>query len=282
MNRFVLPLAALGLLIGGCGEKTSAPVVRPAAPRGVFRVSGDRQVTLYWLANTERDLTGYRIYWSSCANGPDCPYEPVGAMAATPRVTYEQFVVTDLSNGTRRFYAVSAVNRAGQESELSKEDVSATPRPEGSGLAIRNFVTDTTNVGYDFSLFERLDTTNPPADIFYGYYVDANEFLHQQIFVPDYSTDIQDAGYAQSLDAVSVAPDSGWSPSGTVEAIRGHVYVVWTRENTFAKFMVTAAGPSQVVVDWAYQPSVGNPELRARRVPPEGPGARRPIVWLKR
>jgi hypothetical protein len=282
MNRLVPALLGLAICLGGCSEKSTAPHSAPAAPRGLFRVSGDRQVTLYWLANTERDLAGYRIYVSPCATGPGCPYTSVGAITPTADVTYEQYAITGLTNGERSFFAVAAVNRAGQESALSKEDVSGTPRPAGTGLAIRNFLTDTTGIGYDFSMFVRTNGTDPPTDIFYGYSVDANDYLHQQIFVPDYNTDIQDAGYATSLDAVAVAPDSGWSPSGTVEAIRGHVYVVWTRENTFAKFMVTAAGPGQVVLDWAYQPDIGNPELSAKRPPAEGGGRRRPIVWLKR
>ena len=122
---------------------------------------------------------------------------------------------------------------------------------------------------------------DPPADIFFGYYVDTTGFIHQQIFVPDYSTDIQDAGYVSSLDAVDFAPESGWSPSGTVEAVAGHAYVVWTRDNHYAKFRVTAVGPTQVMLDWAYQIDPGNRELKAGPAAGEGASQRRPIVWLR-
>ena len=282
MNRLLLPLLALGILLGGCSEKTTAPVAPPAAPRGLYSVTGDRQVTLVWLANTESDLAGYRVYEAPCATGKDCPYERIAAFSAPANSQYVQYVVTGLTNGVKRYYAVAAVNRAGVESALSYDDVHDTPRPAGTGLVLNNFMVYTRDVGYDFSAFARTNTTDPPADIFFGYYEDTTGFVHQQIFVPDYSTDIQDAGYVSTLDMVDFAPDSGWSPSGTVEAIQGHAYVVWTRENNFAKFRVTAVGPTQVTLDWAYQTDPGNGELKARRAAQEGVLQRRPGVWLRR
>jgi hypothetical protein len=283
MNRLLLPLLALGILLGGCSEKTTtAPVRPPAAPRGLFSVTGDRQVTLVWLANTEADLAGYRIYEAPCASGSSCPYTRVAAIPATTGTEYVEYVVTGLTNGETRFFAVSAVNRAGMESDLSYNDIFDTPRPAGSGLALNNFMVYALNIGYDFSAFARTNTTGPPTDIFYGYYEDTTGFIHQQVFVPDYSTDIQDAGYTSSLDAVDFAPDSGWSPSGTVEAVAGHSYVVWTRDNHYAKFRITAVGPTQVTLDWAYQIDPGNRELKAKPATEEGATQRRPVVWLRR
>jgi len=193
-------------------------------------------------------------------------------------------VVTDMANGETRFFAVAAVNRAGAESYLSYDDVFDTPRPAGTGLVLNNFRVSGTNTGYDFSAFSRTNTIDLPADIFYGFYEDTTGFIHQQVFVPDYGTDIQDAGYVTSLDEVDFAPDpeSGWSPSGTVEAVAGHAYVVWTRNNHFAKFRVTAVGPTQIVLDWAYQVDPGNRELKARPATEEGAAQRRPIAWLSR
>jgi hypothetical protein len=282
MNRLLLPLLALGILLGGCSEKSTAPVPPPAAPRGLTSVTGDGRVTLVWLQNTESDLSGYRVYQAPCADGADCPYVRIGAFNASPGEDTVRYVVTGLTNGERRFYAVAAVNRAGSESALSKNDVDDTPRPAGTGLAINNFVVYSNAIGYDFSAFARTNSTGPPADVYYGYYEDTTGFVHQQVFVPDFSTDIQDVGYVATLDQVDFAPDSGWSPSGTVEAIPGHAYVVWTRENTFAKFRVTAAGPAQVTLDWAYQTDPGNGELKAKRATGEGALRLRPLVWLRR
>ena len=277
MNRLLLPLLALGVLVGGCNESTSPrDVYPPAAPRGLYSVTGDHQATLRWLANTESDLGGYRIYQSPCASGPDCPYARIAV------TTRDEFVVTGLTNGETRFFAVAAVDRAGNESDLSYEDVFDTPRPEGFARALGSYLSAPATAGYDFSGYAVRPWDAAETDLFYGFYVDTGGGVHQQVFVPDFGTDIQDAGYATTLDAVDFAPGpgEGWSPSGTVEAIVGHCYVVWTRDNHFAKFRVTSVGPGRLVFDWAYQVDPGNRELRAKPAREEGASRRRPIVWL--
>jgi len=283
MNRslLVLPLMLLGVLLAGCHDHPVAPPVPPAAPRGLASVTGDGRATLGWLANTEPDVVGYRIYEGPCG-GIDCDYTRIAAIAAPAGAGYVEYVVTGLTNGVTRFFAVAAVNQAGAESELSYDVVFDTPRPAGAGLVLNNYLVHDTDVGYDFSAYARTDIVDPPADIFFGYYEDTTGFVHQQVFVPDYSTDIQDAGYVASLDQVDFAPDaeSGWSPSGTAEAVPGHAYVVWTRDNHFAKFRVTAVGPAQITIDWAYQVDPGNRELKARPATEEGASRRRPIRWL--
>jgi hypothetical protein len=287
----LLSLLALAVLtVWGCGEdhKTN-PVIPPAAPRGLFSVTGNHQVTLVWYSNTESDVTAYRVYQAPCSSGDDCPYRFVAEVPANDE-QFTECVVTGLTNGETRYYGVTAVNRRGGESGLSKEDVYDTPRPAGAGLALSNaFVPGARNVGYDFSAFARTDTVPPPTDIYYGYYVDSADYVHQQIFVPDYGTDIQDAGYADPniyadpLDMTGWAPSDGWSPTGTVEAILGHNYVVWTRDDHFAKFRITAVSPGSVTLDWAYQIDAGNHELRAHPASdPEQATRLRPVVWLRR
>jgi hypothetical protein len=280
-------LVILGL--GGCSDDHHTnPVLPPAAPRGLFSVTGDREVTLWWYSNTEPDVVTYRVFDGSCPSGDDCPYTLIAEVPALQQ-EYMSCVVTGLANGVTRFYAVAAVNRAGAESPLTYNDVFDTPRPAGRGLVLSNFlVPEATGFGYDFSAFQRTSTTDVPTDIFFGYYEDTTGYIHQQVFVPDYGTNIQDAGYASSLDAVDYAPvdengvPTGWSPTGTVEATAGHNYVVWTRDDHFAKFRVISVSPTHVMVDWAYQLAPGNVELRARPAAGEGPSGRRPLMWLRR
>ncbi len=291
MHRFLLPLLALGILVGGCHDSTSPrDTSAPAAPRGLYGVTGDGRVTLHWVGNSEPDLAAYRIWINeaSCSGGTDCTYRRIDEIAASPAGQYVEYVVTGLTNGELRFFAVSALDRAGNDSPLTYDDVWDTPRPAGTGKVVTNYLRAPGTAGYDFSAYQSggggvLDWTDAATDMFYGRYVDNSGFVYQQIFVPDYATNIQDAGFATTLDAVDFAPDvaDGWSPSGTVEAVPGHCYVVWTRDNHFAKFRITAADSSRVAFDWAYQTDPGNRELRAQRAPREG-AARRPIVWLSR
>jgi hypothetical protein len=44
--------------------------------------------------------------------------------------------------------------------------------------------------------------------------------------------------------------------------VEGHVYVVWTWDDHYAKVRVVSISPNSVVLDWAYQVDRGNPELR--------------------
>lgn len=254
----LLALAAVGL--AGCDDSSTAPrdVTPPAAPRGVFSVTGDQSVTIGWLANTEADVAGYRIYMAPCASGTTCPYDRVGSTAST------QFVATALPNGVTRYFAVAAVDRAGNESALSAEDVFDTPRPRGSGT-LTNSATAPASAGWDFSAFTVRPFDNAATDVYFNY--NGSVYLMVGLDI----TDLQDAGYTTSFDEAGYSPvgnTAGWSPTHTVELIPGHTYYVWTRDDHYAKFRVTGLSPGLVSFDWGYQTAVGNPELHARRSRP--------------
>jgi len=271
MSKALFSLVAATLLVAGCrddGPTRPRDVTPPAAPRAVRSVTGDGEVLLTWLANTENDVAGYRVYEAPCASGSSCPYDRVGSTTGT------QFVVHDLANGVTRYFAIAAYDDAGNESALSYDEVFDTPRPEGTGLMLDNFATTPATSGYDFSAFVVRSFDNTQTDIYFG--SRNGVFL---MIAPFEDTEIQDAGYASSLDAVDFAPATGWSPSGTAELIVGHCYVVWmSQENRYAKFRVTDLTPSRVTVDWAYQTDTGNRELKAQ--PTTRPArVRRPAVW---
>lgn len=260
--RNLIWIAAAAVLAAGCNDTNEPRDLRaPAAPRGLYSTTGDHEVVLRWLANTERDVAGYKVYEGPCADGPDCPYDLVAVTGGT------SFRVTGLANGRTRFFAVSAYDHAGNESPLSYEDVFDTPRPEGFGEVLRNAATDPDRSGWDFSAFDVVPFDAEETDVYFT----TREGV-PVMYAPFTDTDIQDAGFTGSLDDVDYAPASGWSPSGTVELILGHSYVVWTYEDRFAKFRVTSVTADRVVFDWAYQTDPGNRELKAR---PAGPRVRR-------
>jgi hypothetical protein len=104
--------------------------------------------------------------------------------------------------------------------------------------------------------------------------------VQPNVFVPN---DIQDAGYASSLDAVDFSPvgqTAGWSPTGTVELIPGHCYIVWTWDDHYAKFRVTGLSATTVSLDWAYQTATGNPELHAHPTH-TAVNSPRTVAWLR-
>jgi hypothetical protein len=262
-------------LLAGCRNDPARPrdLTPPAAPRGLYSVTGDHAVYLSWYRNTESDIAGYRIYMAPCETGSSCPYERIGSTGGTT------FTAEGLVNGVTRFYAVAAYDFAGNESDLSYETIFDTPRPEGFGALVSSYLSSPAVSGWDFSGARVRPYDDAATDMFYGH-----NGSSLNMFVPDFETDIQDAGYATSLDAVDFAPNGGWSPTGSVELIEGHCYVVGTRDNHYAKFRVTnviaqSTGPPRVEFDWAYQVDPGNGELRARPTREEGSG-RRPITWI--
>ncbi len=258
--------------LAGCNDDdnhVTAPHVRPAAPEGVYSVTRSQSVVLHWLPNTQGGIAGYRLYQSDAANGD---YVRIGSVGAST----DSFVVTGLANGVTRFFAVSAVDGAGAESDLSYETVYDTPRPEGIGAAMVNLRKPNSGTGWDFSAQLARGWTDPQVDVFYD-----DTLGTALIYAADLNTDIQDAGYAASLDHVDFAPASGWSPTGSVEVIPGHCYVVWTRDNHFAKFQVKSYSTSAVVFDWAYQVDAGNGELRARPVRHGNPAVLEQALSLK-
>lgn len=268
---YLLPVAALAILIAGCRDGSVAPrdVTPPAAPRGLYSVTGDQQVTMRWLENTEGDVAGYRIYQAPLENGADGPYYRVGTTTST------SFVLGGLSNGVTKYLAVAAVDDYGNESDLSYDTIFDTPRPAGFGATLTNFLDGVTGAGWDFSVASTRASNDVATDIYFG-----DNGSIGQLFARDTQTDIQDMGFASSLDAIDYAPSAGWSPTGTVEAIAGHCYVVWTRDNHFAKFRITSVSGAAVVFDWAYQTDPGNGELLVARVTGDGPQDR-PVTWLR-
>lgn len=254
---------ALALLVLGAGcdlnPDNHDPVVvivdetPPAAPSGVVSITGDEQVQLIWNACLEPDLAGYRVYWSPAPSGP---YE---LMATTNVPRYSD---RDVENGVTYFYAVTAFDDSGNESDLSREIVHDTPRPEGENLVLMNAAGTSWELsGYDFDHYVRRPWSSVDADMFF-----VIESGRPSMAAGDPDTDLQDAGYHELSD-LDWAPPAGWTGEDRVTLVVGHSYYVWTRDDHYAKFRVTALDLVQgrVVVDWAFQIDPSNPELRVGR-----------------
>ena len=119
MNRWIKALTAalfFGVLAGcGGGDGGTIPVdtstqivVPPAAPTSLSVEPGDQVNTVQWPA--VQTATSYNLYWSETA--------PVSKLSARITGAVSPYQHTGLANGTLIYYAVTALNAAG-ESELS-------------------------------------------------------------------------------------------------------------------------------------------------------------------
>ncbi len=242
-------LLVASLPFAGCDCCSNPDETPPAVPRGVTSVTGDESVTLYWYPNREPDLEGYRIYRG---------FAPTGYYDLVASSVSAYWVDQSVENGDTYYYAVSAYDCEGNESELSYDLVHDTPRPEGRGVVLWDYWQYPNDAGFNFSegMVQPWDART--TDIFYDCDPDLETpFMNCR----DEETDIQDFGYIDSLDDIDWAPEDGWSGLGWVELIRGHGYIVWTRSNHFAKFRVTHIEGEYIKLDWAYQIDPGNPEL---------------------
>jgi hypothetical protein len=254
-------LFGLSFIFIGCEEKIyvfKPDYTPPSVPKGLYSITGDETVCLFWEENDEEDFAEYRVYR---AKEGDEYYKRI-ARTKIARFTDED----NLKNGTTYFYAVSAVDYDGNESDLSDETYD-TPRPEGSGEIIQDYERFPRTSGYDFSEKKVVSYNDEDADI----YLDYNDYYKVYFLcVRDEYTDIQDFGYTDSLDEVNVSPETGWSELGWVEVILGHSYIIWTRDNHFAKLRVEGfvrcydSRCYGIAFDWAYQVDEGNPELAPR------------------
>lgn len=266
MKRTILGMMILAAaFVAGCDEDndhliSNSDHVAPPVPQGVYSVTGDQEVLLYWLPvdDVEGDFDSYIVYRSD--HDPDTGYLEIG------QTTQEYFIDDEVINGHTYYYAVSSLDKDGNLSDLSYELVFDTPRPQGANAILFDFASQSSFAGWDFSARQTVSYTSSACDI-YLEYVSGDEVFYFDVAAAD--IDIQDMGYTGNLDDIDYSPDAGWSLNGWCEVILGHTYVIWTADNHYAKVRVTAIAADHIVFDWAYQVAPGNPELKPmpKRIP---------------
>ena len=241
------------MLAVGCDHFDNYDHRPPEPPRNISTVTGDNRVDVYWDDNTERDLAGYNVYYSYSYHGD---YELIGSTETNSFVDY------GASNGVTYYYAVTAYDYNGNESDLSSDVVYDTPRPEGFNQAIFDYNLSPNNSGYDFSDYLVVPFDDNAADFFFENY---NGEFYLDIWD---DSDIQDMGSTNDIWDISYAPSGGWVDKNPdenikyVKAVPGHTYVIWTWDNHFAKVRIKTITNERVVFDWAYQLVEGNKELK--------------------
>lgn len=263
----VLVLALL-LPLPGCDDDP-VDTQAPAVPTGVFTVTGEGVVSVYWSDLDQADLAGYAVYRHDGDDPVHGAYDWLGDVAWDENFDEDSllhwFDDSDVEDGRTYYYAVLAYDTSGNESSLSWETIDDTPRPEGYEVLLYDrYGSYPDRSGFDFSEQDdgRTDWDSPAADIYVAY----------SGGVPFVYTARPDIVYLQDLgtisfSAVDEAPTSGYSAIGIAELIEGHVYAVAIvvdpeRNVHYAKFYVYAITAAAVEIDWAYQVDEGNPELK--------------------
>ena len=120
----MVTLLASNLALAQDSEDTT----EPSDVENIAAVAGDEQITLTWDAATDdTGVVGYKIY-----HGLESVTEDGGEynLAIIPVESVEEHVVDSLENGTPYYFAITAVDAAGNESINYSYEVSATPTAE--------------------------------------------------------------------------------------------------------------------------------------------------------
>ena len=247
MKLTILLLMVSSMAFMGCDKVAGPDVTPPQAPSGLYTQTGDNSIEVFWKDNPERDVAGYNVFAGESYNGS---YQLIGST----HIPYFQH--TGLVNGRTYYYAVTAYDRNGNESDMSRDVAYDIPRPEGYDVVLSNYRQSPADAGYDFQDYSILGYNDQYSDMYFEYY---NGEYYMDV---RNDTEIQDVGPTSSLLEIRQAPTTGWSSTHDVVLRVGRTYIVWTWNNHFAKFRVTGLSSSRVVFDWAYQTAVSNPMLR--------------------
>jgi rhamnogalacturonan endolyase len=117
----------------GAGMFTPDSLRPPSAPLNVEALALTDSVRIWWDANIDLDLQGYNIYRSE---QPQESFEKINNTLLTKTIFYDTNVVNDITY----YYAITAVDTAGNESSFSNI-VEATPtiRPDApTGISARS------------------------------------------------------------------------------------------------------------------------------------------------
>jgi titin len=123
--------AGEGPASGAASATPTAKVTKPGLPNGLTASPGDGKVTLSWTAPGSgggAGISGYEIYRGTSPGGES------GTPVNASLVAGTSYTVTGLTNGTRYYFTVAAVNQAKLQGAKSGEG-SATPSASASAPA---------------------------------------------------------------------------------------------------------------------------------------------------
>ena len=272
------------LLFAACSDDDdpNGPGVTPEAPTTLSSTSLDGAIALVWSDNPFRNdpdiFANYRVYSTSFdIDTGDCgsDFEVEGTTVAP------EFLVGALANGVPRCFTVTAVSVDGLESDRSplRGD---TPRFESRNIALAAAPVTANNSGFRFwddlnnNGSVELDelglvgsANSPDIDFFVDR--DGEGALFLTPVRPGTGVEYYDeADPVQDLTSIDVAPDVTFRTT-PIEAVPGFGYVFEMEAGDdlprYGAVRIQHVGSTFLILDWAYQPDPGNPELIVRPAP---------------
>ncbi len=270
-RALVLPVALLAL--AACSQdRVIGPAGTLQTPTGLTSVTLNGAIQLSWNSNARiarPDLfdhysihsTSYNLDNNSC-DGTQWVLEGTSVS--------EDFVVSGLSNGVSRCFAVSAVSVNGTESQWSNPRYD-TPRYDARNVLVAASQAQLSSSGFRFEfpgaaqlgqvvagnrtdIDFRVDRHNDGSLWFTPVRSGTRVVLYSQNPVED-------------LTSIDFAPVNGYS-TAPIQAAGGFGYVFESLLNDglhYGGVRVTQGTSDYVIFDWSYQTDFGNPELRRTR-----------------
>ncbi len=166
LRKFLALGATLTLLMGQTLVAFAADITAPSDVEGLEAFPGDEEVTLSWDAATDdTDVTGYFIYTGLNSVSEDGGSYSLGSTDAGDVLSY---TMDTLTNGVTYYFAITAYDAEGNESEFYSLEAEATPQESETGDFTEPTVSDAeaitgTLVEVSFSEDVVLPEENPEA-----------------------------------------------------------------------------------------------------------------------
>ncbi len=244
-------------------------------PATLGSVSLNGAVHLTWSDNSflqePNGFKQYRVYSTSY----DLDQDLCGTLWDSEGTTVSpDFLVTALTNGIPRCYAVAAESIEGFES-LWSDSRADTPRPDARNVLLFPRSVDIDRSGFRFFLDANGDGLAGPLEL--GVVANGNRTdLDFSIFVDAFGdvfmepvragTEVALFGSDPVVDLTSIdwAPEVGYDPT-PIQAVPGFGYVFQMDDGSgflsFGAVRMTHVGTDFVILDWSFQTDPGNPEL---------------------
>jgi hypothetical protein len=270
------------ILFAACGDDDddgpNGPGITPEAPATLSSTSLDGAIALVWSDNpfvNDPDIFGnYRVYSASFdIDAGECGDD----WAVEGTTVAPEFLAGALANGEPRCFTVTAVSVDGLESDRSPER-GDTPRHDARNVALAAAPSTPNGSGFRFwdddgdgsveaGELGVVGSANS-ADIDFFVDRDGNGDLFLTPVRAGTGVEYYDeSDPVEDLTSIDFAPDLTYRTT-PIQALPGFGYVFEMDEGDgfprYGAVRIQHVGTTFLIMDWAYQPDPGNPELIVR------------------